>query len=465
MEGSLVKKFFPHDHGTTAIAVLSLLGAWIVTVPYEGQILYTLAENFNIDSYELLKTSLIMQAIGLLAGGFLLKTMNISKWMLLIALPLCMLCTGLFCIPSYWVWIISLMVCSVAAGACIAACGHFFKLSTNPGRRFSAAVEVIITISVLKLIINLVTLYMSLYAGIVLSVFVLGVSFIFARRLPNEQNPVPARRPENKKKVIQALVLLCLFISVTTIDFGIMIQTIVPQYRHIDWLTSWYWLLPYICAALIMKRLPNSVDRGSMLYIAIGLIGFAFILFLLLQKTIGSYLIVFTLMMGAWAVYDVFWWSMLGEMLDIQKNAALILGFGFCANVLGVLNGKEIGYSVTAQVGLSISLLPLAIICVTLIILPLLHRSLTLLLTNNLVNNPIVALTSEQEPHIEMIPNTDGLTERERQIVALLLKGKTCRLIAEELFLSENTVKTHIKNIYSKLGVRRKSELFSKLAN
>lgn len=51
------------------------------------------------------------------------------------------------------------------------------------------------------------------------------------------------------------------------------------------------------------------------------------------------------------------------------------------------------------------------------------------------------------------------LTGRENEIVDLLLKGRTYKMIAEELYLSENTVKTHIKNIYSKLGIKSKTEL------
>lgn len=51
------------------------------------------------------------------------------------------------------------------------------------------------------------------------------------------------------------------------------------------------------------------------------------------------------------------------------------------------------------------------------------------------------------------------LTEREREIAELLLKGRTYKMIANELYLSENTIKTHIKNIYSKFNVKRKSEL------
>lgn len=52
-----------------------------------------------------------------------------------------------------------------------------------------------------------------------------------------------------------------------------------------------------------------------------------------------------------------------------------------------------------------------------------------------------------------------GLTERERQIVAMIVDGQTMGGIAEELFISERTVKFHSKNAYGKLGVRNKKEL------
>lgn len=52
-----------------------------------------------------------------------------------------------------------------------------------------------------------------------------------------------------------------------------------------------------------------------------------------------------------------------------------------------------------------------------------------------------------------------GLTQREKEIVALLLKGKTYKLIAEELFISLPTVKTHASNVYKKCSVNSRHEL------
>jgi ATP/maltotriose-dependent transcriptional regulator MalT len=52
-----------------------------------------------------------------------------------------------------------------------------------------------------------------------------------------------------------------------------------------------------------------------------------------------------------------------------------------------------------------------------------------------------------------------GLTARERTIAELAAAGRTNREIAEELVLSVKTVEAHLRNIFGKLGVRRRIEL------
>jgi DNA-binding NarL/FixJ family response regulator len=54
------------------------------------------------------------------------------------------------------------------------------------------------------------------------------------------------------------------------------------------------------------------------------------------------------------------------------------------------------------------------------------------------------------------------LTRRETEILSLIAEGKTYTQISEELFISKETSKTHIKNIYSKLQVNCKSEAIAK---
>ena len=55
-----------------------------------------------------------------------------------------------------------------------------------------------------------------------------------------------------------------------------------------------------------------------------------------------------------------------------------------------------------------------------------------------------------------MPPNIDSmiLTEREKQIVDLIVKEHSTREIAQKLYLSTETIKTYRKNIRLKLGVK-----------
>jgi len=52
----------------------------------------------------------------------------------------------------------------------------------------------------------------------------------------------------------------------------------------------------------------------------------------------------------------------------------------------------------------------------------------------------------------------DDLTDREREVLVLVARGMTNGDIAAHLFLSEGTVKTHVKRIFSKLGLHDRTQ-------
>jgi DNA-binding CsgD family transcriptional regulator len=58
-----------------------------------------------------------------------------------------------------------------------------------------------------------------------------------------------------------------------------------------------------------------------------------------------------------------------------------------------------------------------------------------------------------------------GISSRERDIIRLMLDGLGNKDIAERLFISLNTVKTHNRNIFRKMNVRSRFELVMKLKN
>jgi DNA-binding NarL/FixJ family response regulator len=54
------------------------------------------------------------------------------------------------------------------------------------------------------------------------------------------------------------------------------------------------------------------------------------------------------------------------------------------------------------------------------------------------------------------------LTKREKEIIRMIADGKTYSQISDELYISRETAKTHIRNIYTKLQVNKKSDAIAK---
>jgi len=183
---------------------------------------------------------------------------------------------------------------------------------------------------------------------------------------------------------------------------------------------------------------------------------------MLLGNGVIDYLIVDTLLLGACGIFDLFWWSILGEMLDYTDNPAMVFGVGLSANVFGVLTGDLIGDVSTRLSGAEVAVIALVIASVTLIILPHLNRRLLLLLKSH-TYLWAYGRVDDNTAAVRGMEPLDPLTGRESEVLALLLNGKSNRDISKELFISESTAKTHVRNIFSKYDVSSRAELISTL--
>lgn len=81
--------------------------------------------------------------------------------------------------------------------------------------------------------------------------------------------------------------------------------------------------------------------------------------------------------------------------------------------------------------------------------------------------SPGIARMLIQDMHQRSKPlaNNYELTTRETEILGVLAKGNSYKLIAASLQISIDTVRTHIKNIYEKLQVHSQTEAVSKAVN
>lgn len=64
---------------------------------------------------------------------------------------------------------------------------------------------------------------------------------------------------------------------------------------------------------------------------------------------------------------------------------------------------------------------------------------------------------------VEDCPQSALLTEREKEVLVSILKGRRRAETAGELFVTESTVKKHSRAIYTKFGVKNRFELITKI--
>jgi DNA-binding CsgD family transcriptional regulator len=72
------------------------------------------------------------------------------------------------------------------------------------------------------------------------------------------------------------------------------------------------------------------------------------------------------------------------------------------------------------------------------------------------------AVPAPGEPPVA-VSAADGLTQREREVALLVADGLRSREVAERLGIASQTVKSHLKTIFDKLGVRNRVELARRL--
>jgi DNA-binding CsgD family transcriptional regulator len=73
----------------------------------------------------------------------------------------------------------------------------------------------------------------------------------------------------------------------------------------------------------------------------------------------------------------------------------------------------------------------------------------------------LLKITPQAQP--PALAAMDALTAKEKKIVAQIIKGLNCKQIASLMFISEHTVKTHLRNIYHKLEISSRAALLHKI--
>jgi DNA-binding CsgD family transcriptional regulator/MFS family permease len=451
-----------------SISAFSLLFAYILSFQFEGQVLYSLLNLHQIEASRYILMGMVTHFVGLFSSGFFVKSPSAAKHMMLAGMGLCVVATIPFFFAPSPLWMGGLLVGGYASGCAVAAWGHFLKTYTPKNERIKSSADVLIYSNIIMIGVNVIAINWSPLGGLAFSVLCLLIGIVFTLALSPDGEASKAAETKSKANsdIWKPLLLLCLFVVIITINSGLMYQVINPAFQHLTGLVSWYWAVPYIVALVLIRNLPKTANRSMVLYAGMAMIMGAFISFMLLGRNTYDYLVVDTLMLGACGIFDLFWWSILGEMLDYTDNPIKIFGIGLSANVLGVLLGGVLGMGVTSVhlPSAEVAVIALAIVCVTVALLPLLNRRLVKLLRSHAYLAVYDSMSADQQTAIlNEIEPLAPLTAREQEVLEWILSGRSNREIAASLFISESTVKTHARNIFSKYDVTSRAELISAL--
>lgn len=239
------------------------------------------------------------------------------------------------------------------------------------------------------------------------------------------------------------------FLIVVYIAGGFSYGGIYPsfeQYAHID---RYYNVLFYLVAIIIAGIVLDEYGRKINFVLGVGLLGISFTFFIMPLSVI-TYFITQTFLQSGWAFVNAFGWSFSWDMAERSKKdylfprgiSSMLLGAAIGAFLSQII--EKIGFGHSSIYGI-VTFIPLFIAIMILILFP-------------------ETLNTKKEKKItfnelQQIEELKILTPRELEVCYHMINGFSNRRISKDLFISENTVKTHISRIYSKLYISSRGEL------
>lgn len=220
-----------------------------------------------------------------------------------------------------------------------------------------------------------------------------------------------------------------------------------------------------ICLALVAPSQRDELTaRGGFARFgnALLLVGIAVALLALMPvDDRGLYIVVSC---GVYVFYETYLWSV---VVQLVANAPFSRRQMIGAVVLLLFVGQFITPIANEFIvnGAASDMVPMGAIAEPVVVMLALLASLVLMMTGCTIGDIIAPVKSPQsdagarERRVQAVCKRYMLTERESAVLDMLMQGRSLGKISEVFCVSENTTKTHVKNIYRKTGVHSKQQL------
>ena len=325
---------------------------------------------------------------------------------------------------------------------------------------FVAMAFVVLVANMIVMICDFLVLISMDYLSIAVSFAACFISLVIA--VTNKKSPAAKRPHRHVELPRHTICWMCTAFYLLNVGGGVVFEVIDPLISRSFGFLEIFSILPYIiaCVLIILLLRDKKPKIEYFLIVSTGIIIIGLILFQFIdQKSI--LLVTNTLIKSGYAVMDVFMWGLVGLLSYVYSQPYKIVLYTMSANILGVLTGVIIS-KVLTQVQISDESIPtlISLICALIgtLIIPVIYKTTV---TNLYKDMALLEQEGLKQEKLHKIKQYEALTTREKEVAKLLVLDMTNRRIAADLYISENTLKKHAKNIYTKLQVGNKRELKS----
>lgn len=263
-------------------------------------------------------------------------------------------------------------------------------------------------------------------------------------------------------------------------------MTIEQDYPYLFYLSNGAYVAGCLMAVGLLKK-SSVPDLHSIFFPVLPLIGMGFLLFPLLRP--GYNWIAFTILQCGVAFLDMYTWLLFSSLSRLHKQPLAVCSFGLGLITFFICGGNALSFILSSYIE-DISRLNLICLIAGMACLLAIHFFYTTAgvhqkqelpqqeeVSSLVPPSPDTAATENPEPVHPIITVEEihdryrigglsiYLTPREKQVLFLLARGYGYKAISEKLIITNNTVKFHVRNIYTKFSVTNRHDLLEKLAS
>lgn len=420
------------------------------------------------------------QILGMLSNWLIVKEDRYLTKSIVVISVLCLIGSSLLFILKQQYIFYMLLALFFLFGQYVASATLLFHKYIPRVKRFHSIGLVLISNSIASFVIHVFSVNISLTGLFALCFFATLVVTIFSILLYRSPLAEPNIHIINLKKAELNKIYYHLLIYVSCVSYikGFLFHSIPKLFSQYSVIALATVSLGYILSVMFFMKLAKKQQISVSNYVANSVFLLSFVCLISFSKLDWLSVFFAAIIYSTFGMNDLFCFETLFALGERFPDSSNFFGVGFSMYIFSVFLGEITATYVDIIRFPQFELLIIVIYSVATLVLPQLKGEMAKLLPESVFSVDSISLKSEDTstdascnalPMIQEIspaPNNPAnamnelLSQRENEVLQLLLKGYPNDLIASTLYISNNTLKKHIQNIYNKLGVHSRSELF-----